>query len=422
MDATALSAETPALTLNNGGEDERFTVDKEGDVSAYTYKSFGLTGATSATRYVGGTATVAPATGTFSTGDWVVAQNGNIYICTAGGSPGTWATVGGGGTTPATTVTTLDGLQSAVVGTATNYAREDHKHAVTGVVDITSDNQIIEGQKRFESQGSSDVPLSARGSATQGVDIFRVQSNGGVNTYFRVESNGRVNVLDDMVIGKTLTVSGKTIGPQSTTDHASFNAPHGTAPTAPVNGDIWTTTAGLYIRVDGVTVGPLTTEIGTPLTTKGDLFTYTTTEARLPVGATNGQALVVDSAETTGLKWLSLEVPLVLSKTGTLTVATGQSRVGVEGSYTIVGMRARVATAPTGASVLVDVNKNGTTVFTTQGNRPSISAAATESSFVTNMDVTTLGSGDYLTVDIDQIGSTVAGADLTVTVWLRRTA
>lgn len=39
-----------------------------------------------------------------------------------------------------------------------------------------------------------------------------------------------------------------------------------------------------------------------PLTTKGDLYTYSTTDARLGVG-TNGQVLTADSAEATGLKW-----------------------------------------------------------------------------------------------------------------------
>ncbi len=40
-----------------------------------------------------------------------------------------------------------------------------------------------------------------------------------------------------------------------------------------------------------------------PLTTKGDVFTYSTESTRLPVG-TNGQVLSADSAETTGLKWI----------------------------------------------------------------------------------------------------------------------
>jgi hypothetical protein len=41
---------------------------------------------------------------------------------------------------------------------------------------------------------------------------------------------------------------------------------------------------------------------GSPLTTKGDLYTYSTTDARLGVG-TNGQVLQADSTAATGLKW-----------------------------------------------------------------------------------------------------------------------
>lgn len=39
-----------------------------------------------------------------------------------------------------------------------------------------------------------------------------------------------------------------------------------------------------------------------PLTTKGDLYTYSTTDARLGVG-TNGQVLTADSTAATGIKW-----------------------------------------------------------------------------------------------------------------------
>lgn len=39
----------------------------------------------------------------------------------------------------------------------------------------------------------------------------------------------------------------------STTSKASWNAAHGTAPSSPVNGDFWTTTAGLFGRINGST-------------------------------------------------------------------------------------------------------------------------------------------------------------------------
>jgi hypothetical protein len=51
----------------------------------------GLTGATAASRYVGATTSGAPTSGTFNTGDFVIAQTGVIFICTTAGSPGSWS-------------------------------------------------------------------------------------------------------------------------------------------------------------------------------------------------------------------------------------------------------------------------------------------------------------------------------------------
>lgn len=84
-------------------------------------------------------------------------------------------------------------------------------------------------------------------------------------------------------------------------------------------------------------------------------------------------------------------------------------------TLTIVKVKVVVKTAPTGASLIVDVNKAGTTIFTTQGNRPEIAIGETQDDSGTP-DVTALSEGDKVTIDIDQVGSTVAGADLTVEV------
>ena len=42
-----------------------------------------------------------------------------------------------------------------------------------------------------------------------------------------------------------------------TTSRSSLRIPHGSAPTTPVDGDMWTTTSGLFVRINGGTVGPL---------------------------------------------------------------------------------------------------------------------------------------------------------------------
>ena len=82
-------------------------------------------------------------------------------------------------------------------------------------------------------------------------------------------------------------------------------------------------------------------------------------------------------------------------------------------TLTITKVKLVVKTAPTGAAIIVDVNKNGTTIFTTQANRPQIAISGTTGDSGTP-DVTALAETDKLTIDIDQVGSTVAGADLTV--------
>ena len=61
-----------------------------GEVVAPDFKVSGLTGATAATRYVGGTTNGAPTSGTFAVGDFIVDQTATIWVCLVAGTPGTW--------------------------------------------------------------------------------------------------------------------------------------------------------------------------------------------------------------------------------------------------------------------------------------------------------------------------------------------
>jgi hypothetical protein len=56
------------------------------------------------------------------------------------------------------------------------------------------------------------------------------------------------------------------------------------------------------------------------------------------------------------------------------------------------------------SSTIVDINKNGTTIFTTQGNRPTLAYDDGDKKAVTVApDVTALADGDILSIDFDQI-------------------
>lgn len=89
-----------------------------------------------------------------------------------------------------------------------------------------------------------------------------------------------------------------------------------TPPSSPTTGQVWyeSDTGKTFVYYDSFWVeivgstgaqGPEGPEGGSvTLTTKGDLLTRSASAlSRLPVGATNGHVLTVDSAETSGMKW-----------------------------------------------------------------------------------------------------------------------
>lgn len=59
-----------------------------------------------------------------------------------------------------------------------------------------------------------------------------------------------------------------------------------------------------------------------------------------------------------------------------------------------------------GTSDIIDVNKNGTTIFTTQGNRPTLLLGDTGMFTRGYPNVTALSPGDILSFDVDQICTT----------------
>lgn len=52
-------------------------------------------------------------------------------------------------------------------------------------------------------------------------------------------------------------MTGKLVTTPSTSSSSGFSLPPGTTPLTPKDGDIWTTTSGLYAQINGTTVGPI---------------------------------------------------------------------------------------------------------------------------------------------------------------------
>jgi collagen type VII alpha len=79
-----------------------------------------------------------------------------------------------------------------------------------------------------------------------------------------------------------------------------------------------------------------------------------------------------------------------------------------------------IRTAPSGQDMIIDIHKNGTTIWTGGTNRLKITNGSYSGSQVT-IDVTSVAEGDYFDVYTDQVGSSVAGADLQVELKFVRT-
>lgn len=113
------------------------------------------------------------------------------------------------------------------------------------------------------------------------------------------------------------------------------------------------------------------------------------------------------------------EIAIPFFQAGNASAATKRGGWIAPFDCTVVGSRAYADTAPVGAALIADVNKNGTTMFTTQGARPTIADGANAGS-TTLPAVTAIAAGDRITWDADQVGSGTAGADVYLTLLVRR--
>ena len=85
-----------------------------------------------------------------------------------------------------------------------------------------------------------------------------------------------------------ITTTGKVTVGASNASRASMTIPHGTAPSSPANGDLWSTTSGLFHQVNGATTGPLLTSSTVPWGTPGPIGATTPNSGAFTTGSFSG--------------------------------------------------------------------------------------------------------------------------------------
>jgi hypothetical protein len=114
--------------------------------------------------------------------------------------------------------------------------------------------------------------------------------------------------------------------------------------------------------------------------------------------------------------------PIVFSNNsaGAQTAAVGKRTFIIpRGTWRLKDVQARLNTAPTGSTFLIDINKNGTSIFTNQADRTTVAISANAAAPHKTQPGSFQG-GDRLSYDVDQIGSSVAGSDLDTTFVLEQ--
>lgn len=146
-------------------------------------------------------------------------------------------------------------------------------------------------------------------------------------------------------------------------------------------------------------------------------------EAKLGIGASAAASASTGQVmrkTASGTAWESLPVSLYIpvgDETTALTTGTAKVTFRMPHAMTLTAVRGSVATAPTGASLLtVDVNEGGATLLSTKLTFDASEKTTTTAATPAVISDSALADDAEITIDIDQIGSTVAGAGLKV--WL----
>lgn len=130
---------------------------------------------------------------------------------------------------------------------------------------------------------------------------------------------------------------------------------------------------------------------------------------------TTGKKLKDAGTSVAKLRTQSIQIACS-DETTALTAGTAKVTFRMPYAFTLTGVRASVTTAPTGSVLTVDINEGGTTILSTKLTIDATEKTSTTAATAVVISDTSLADDAEITIDIDGVGSTIAGAGLKVTL------
>lgn len=109
--------------------------------------------------------------------------------------------------------------------------------------------------------------------------------------------------------------------------------------------------------------------------------------------------------------------PIIIAcsdETTALTTGTAKVTFRMPYAFTLTAVRASVTTAPTGSVLTVDINESGSTILSTKITIDATEKTSTTAATPPVISDSSLADDAEITIDIDTVGSTIAGAGLKV--------
>lgn len=101
-------------------------------------------------------------------------------------------------------------------------------------------------------------------------------------------------------------------------------------------------------------------------------------------------------------------------ETTAITTGTAKATFRMPYGFTLESVRASVGTAPTGSTIIIDINESGTTILSTKLSIDASEKTSTTAASAAVISDTSLADDAEITIDFDQVGSTIAGAGVKV--------